>query len=127
MGGLMSGRYGGRPTVESTRTLDLYKLIRQGLLRPGHNLSRSIVWTRAGSDEPVGAIDYEAHMTGNKGHVRLRHTITDAGSAEAGPAQPRWSRPVNAGGTGHPSARSVEITQWSNEHEPNDRFQAHPR
>jgi hypothetical protein len=75
MGGLMSGRYGGRPTVESTPTLDLYKLIRQGFFRPGHSLSGSIVWTRAGSDEPIGAIDYEAHMTGNKGYVRLRHTI----------------------------------------------------
>ena len=51
MGGYNSGRHGGRPTVGSGLTLDLYKLIRQGLLKPGQYRGGSIIWTRARSGE----------------------------------------------------------------------------
>ena len=46
MGGYNSGRHGGRPTVGSGVTLDLYKLIRQGFLKPGQYRGGSIIWTR---------------------------------------------------------------------------------
>jgi hypothetical protein len=82
MGGYNSGRYGGRPTIESGLTLDLYKLIRQGLFRPGENLSGSIVWTHVGSGERIGSVGYEAHMAGDHGHVRLQYTTTHAYSGE---------------------------------------------
>jgi len=82
MGGSNSGRYGGRPTVGSGLTLDLYRLIRQKLFRRGQSLSGSIVWTRVGSGERVGSIGYEAHMEGDHGHVRLHYTTTSAYSGE---------------------------------------------
>jgi hypothetical protein len=82
MGGYNSGRYGGRPTVGSGLTLDLYRLVRQQLFRPGQNLSGSIVWTRVGSGERVNSVGYEAHLAGDFGHVRLHYTMTHAYSGE---------------------------------------------
>ena len=76
MGGYNSGRHGGRPTVGSGLTLDLYKLIRQGLLKPGQYRGGSIIWTRVGSGERVGWVDTD------RGHVRLRYTSTHAYNGE---------------------------------------------
>jgi hypothetical protein len=76
VGGYNSGRHGGRPTVGSGLTLDLYKLIRQRLFMPGLFRSGSIVWTGVVSGERVGSVDYEAHMAADRGHVRLRYTST---------------------------------------------------
>jgi hypothetical protein len=78
MGGSNSGRYGGRPTIESGLTLDLHRLIRQGLLVPGRYRRGSIVWTRVASDEQVGSVGYEARMEGDCGHVRLHYATTRA-------------------------------------------------
>jgi len=82
VGGYNSGRHGGRPTVGSGLTLDLYKLIRQGLLKPGQYRGGSFIWTRVGSGERVGSVDYEAHMAADRGHVRLRYTSTHADNGE---------------------------------------------
>ena len=82
VGGYNSGRHGGRPTVGSGLTLDLYKLIRQGLLKPGQYRGGSFIWTRVGSGERVGSVDYEAHMAADRGHVRLRYTSTRADNGE---------------------------------------------
>ena len=82
MGGYNSGRHGGRPTVGSGLTLDLYKLIRQGLLKPGQYRGGSFIWTRVGSKERVGSVDYKAHMAADRGHVRLRYTSTHAYNGE---------------------------------------------
>ena len=35
MGGMGSGRYGGRPVVDGCRSLDVNRLHREGCLRPG--------------------------------------------------------------------------------------------
>jgi hypothetical protein len=66
---------------ESGLTLNLYKLIRQGLFRPGH-CWESIFWTRVGSGEQVGSVCYEAYMGGDCGRVRLRYTTTRAYNGE---------------------------------------------
>jgi hypothetical protein len=76
VGGYGSGRHGGLPTVESGLTLDLYGLIRHGVVKPGHHRSGSIVWTRVGTGEEVASIRYEAHMGVDSGQVRLRYTAT---------------------------------------------------
>jgi hypothetical protein len=77
MGGYGSGRSGGRPTVDSGLTLDLYRLIQQGLLKPGGVVrGGSIVWTRSGTGERVGSIGYEADMGLDRGHIRLHYTTT---------------------------------------------------
>jgi len=81
MGGFNSGRSGGRPTPESGLTLNLYKLIRQGL-KPGQRVHGSIVWTRVGTGERVGTVGYEADTVGDCGHVRLRYTTTRAYDGE---------------------------------------------
>jgi hypothetical protein len=78
----MGGYNSGRPTVESGLTLDLYKVIRQGLFRPGQFRSGSIVWTHVGTGERVASIGYEAHMEGDGGQVRLHYTTTSAYSGE---------------------------------------------
>ena len=82
MGGYNSGRHGGRPTVESGLTLDLYRLIRQGLFKPGEYRGGSIIWTRVGSGERVGSVGYEAHMDGDCDHVHLHYTTTQAYNGE---------------------------------------------
>ena len=62
MGGPNSGRYGGRPTVESGLTLDLNKLVRERHFRPGHSGSGMLVWTRVVSGEQVGSVAYQVTM-----------------------------------------------------------------
>jgi hypothetical protein len=82
MGGPNSGRYGGRPTVESGLTLDLNKLIRDRLFRPGQSESGTLVWTHPGSREQVGSIGYQVTMADERGYVRLRYTATDSWTGE---------------------------------------------
>jgi hypothetical protein len=81
MGGSNSGRYGGRPTVESGLTLDLYRLIRQKLFQPGHR-SGSITWTHVGTGNRAGQIGYHAFMNDEDGFVRLHYITTNAYSGE---------------------------------------------
>ena len=71
MGGLGSGRYGGWPTVESSLTLDLYKLIHDGLLRPS---SGTLTWTYVGSGERVASVSYQVSMGDQRGWIHLRYT-----------------------------------------------------
>ena len=82
MGGYNSGRHGGRPTVESGLTLDLYKLIRDQIFRPGQNWGGSIIWTRVGSGERVGSVSYQAFMGDESGRVRLYYTSTNSWTGE---------------------------------------------
>jgi hypothetical protein len=82
MGGIGSGRYGGRPTVESGLTLDLYRLIRQKVFLPGGYCSGSIVWTWVSTGEQIATVGYEAFMHGDAGHVRLRYTTTHSYTGE---------------------------------------------
>jgi hypothetical protein len=56
MGGIGSGRYGGRPVVDECRSLDVNRLHREGCLRPGW--SGSFHWSR--DDEEVAAIGMRA-------------------------------------------------------------------
>ena len=71
MGGFGSGRYGGWPTVESGLSLDLYKLIRDGLLRPS---SGTLTWTCVGSGERVASVSYQVSMGDQRGWIRLNYT-----------------------------------------------------
>jgi len=81
MGGSNSGRYGGRPTVESGLTLDLYRLIHRRLFQSGHRTG-SIIWSRVGTDDRVGEIGYHAFIDDESGFVRLNYTMTNAYSGE---------------------------------------------
>ena len=56
MGGSGSGRYGGRPTTEGSRSLDVNRLHREGCLRPGW--TGTLRWSSDG--EKVGSIGARA-------------------------------------------------------------------
>lgn len=63
MGGLGSGtwtRWPTKPVVENGLTLDLYKLIKDGALRPGQSSSGSLTWSRLG--EPIASIGYQSNL-----------------------------------------------------------------
>ncbi len=73
MGGFNSGRRSGTPTVEDGHTLDLARLLRQGLAVPGALSRGSIVWTTT-TGERRGTVGYEADLTtGDTGRMRLRY------------------------------------------------------
>ena len=74
MGGSGSGRYGGRATVENGLTLDLPKLMRDQLFRPGCVWGGSLIWKIVSTGETVSSVSYEAHLGQETGRVRLRYT-----------------------------------------------------
>jgi hypothetical protein len=81
MGGIGSGNHGGRPTVEDGLVLDLNRLIRQRIFRPG-GWSGSIVWSEVHSGRETARIGYECFMGQESGRVRLTYTTTHAWSGE---------------------------------------------
>src|SRR4051794_8660732 len=76
MGGFGSGRYGGRPTVEDGLTLNLSKLFRDGLLRPGQSSHGTLTWTTVGTGKRVASIGYLAILDDERGRMRLQYTTT---------------------------------------------------
>jgi hypothetical protein len=64
MGGLGSGRSGGRPRTED------------GL--PGCAWSGSVVWTDTRTSERGGSVSYQVYLGEESGRVRLKHTSTRA-------------------------------------------------
>jgi len=76
MGGLGSGRSGGRPTTQDGLTLSLSTLLRDRLFRSGCGQSGSITWTSTATGEQVGSVSYEAHLGQESGRVRLRYTTS---------------------------------------------------
>lgn len=70
MGGYGSGRYGGRPTADMSKRIDLAWMIRQRLAIPGHARQGTLSWNCGG--EPAGSISYEADMRDpNDSELRL--------------------------------------------------------
>ncbi len=65
MGGLGSGRHWGcgRTTVEDGLTLDINKLVRDGIIRPAQWRSGTLRWTWVATGEESGSIGYEANLT----------------------------------------------------------------
>lgn len=82
MGGYGSGRSGGRATTDSGLALNLPKLIRDGLFRPGCAWGGSLIWTNTTTGERVGSIGYEAHLGEESGRVRLYYTTTSNWNGE---------------------------------------------
>ncbi|HYF53926.1 MAG TPA: hypothetical protein VEA41_06680 [Salinarimonas sp.] len=76
MGGYGSGRSGGGPTIEDGLALDLGKLMRGRLFRPGQAWGGSIVWTNTRTGEQISSIGYQAQLGDEHGRVRLHYTTT---------------------------------------------------
>lgn len=60
MGGFGSGRYGGRPTADMSKRIDLAWMIRTGRATPGQWISGSLSWNCGG--EHAGSVSYTANM-----------------------------------------------------------------
>lgn len=60
MGGYNSGRWGGRPTADMSKRIDIAWMIRTGWARPGQLVRGTLSWNCGG--EPAGSIGYEADM-----------------------------------------------------------------
>ena len=60
MGGFGSGRYGGRPTADMSKKVDLAWMMRTGRAKPGQWISGSLSWNCGG--QPAGSISYSANM-----------------------------------------------------------------
>jgi hypothetical protein len=75
MGGVGSGRWGGRPTVGSGLSLDINKLLRDGSITRNATTTGTLAWSRYG--EQVASIGYQAVLGPERGHIRLSWTRTD--------------------------------------------------
>ncbi len=73
MGGTGSCNSGGRPTIEAALKLDLYHLIRTGSFKTGATVTGSPAWTDGYTGEQTASIGYKAHMTEERGWVRLTY------------------------------------------------------
>lgn len=82
MGGFGSGRYGGRPTVEDSLTLNLPRLFKNGWLKPGARIYGTLRWTRVSTGEETASIGFHSHLDEDDGYVRLHWTSTDRRSGE---------------------------------------------
>lgn len=71
MGGFNSGNHGGKSTTTDMRALDVRKVQREGLLRPGHSFGWS--WTRGG--ETIASINIKV----DSGGVTLDYRQRDRG------------------------------------------------
>jgi len=75
MGGLGSGRYGGRPTVEDGLCLNINKLLRDGLL---HNKlsSGTLTWSNVCTGEKTASVSYHLNRNESDGELRLEYRST---------------------------------------------------
>ena len=76
MGGYGSGRPSSRATVESGLKLNLAKLMKDGLVRPGVSCAGSLTWTNTATGEKVCSIGFETQMGDESGRARLHYTTT---------------------------------------------------
>jgi hypothetical protein len=82
MGGYGSGRSGGRPTVESSLTLNLARLFDTGWLKPGIWTSGTLRWSIIGTGEETASMSFEARLGKEEGDIRLRWISTNPWSGE---------------------------------------------
>jgi hypothetical protein len=113
MGGYGSGRSGGWLTTESGLTLNLSKLLRDGLVGPVSFRAGSIVWTNTSTGEQAGSIGYEANLGQESGRVRLNTRQPDGTESAASPITGSSSTQrlnLSAAGDGGSSAPSDRRT-----------------
>jgi hypothetical protein len=82
VGGYGSGRSGGRPTVESSLTLDLQRLFKTRWLKAGARTSGLLQWTLVRTGEVTDSIGFQSDLGEQTGYVQLRRTSTNQRSGE---------------------------------------------
>lgn len=76
MGGNGSGRWGGRPTVENSLTLNLSWLLETGWLKPRASTRGTLRWSAVGTGE-ITSVGFESCLGEQSGYIRLHWTFTD--------------------------------------------------
>ena len=71
MGSNLSGNYGGRPTVEGCRVLDIGRLRHQEVIRPNCRTTGHYAWTDADTGEQKASICFDAKLGDDHGSLRL--------------------------------------------------------
>lgn len=79
MGGRGSGRSGGRPAVEDALALDLSKLLRDRLIRPGTTIVSSLHWRNTCTGTEIASISYTCTMAGDAGSFTAEYVVTRRG------------------------------------------------
>ena len=82
MGGYGSGRSGGRPTVESSLTLDLRRLFKTGWLKVDARILGLLQWTLVSTGKEAASIGFQSDLGEESGYVQLRWTSTNLRSGE---------------------------------------------
>lgn len=79
MGGVGSGRYGGRPIVEDALALDLAVLLRKKLISTGSTVASSLHWRNTRTGAETASIGYRCTMTAEAGIFSAEYTVTRFG------------------------------------------------
>ena len=82
MGGYGSGRYGGRPTVEDSLTLNLPRLLKDRLLKVGAWTFGALRWTVVSTGKEIASMGFRAHVGEDNGYIQLNWTSKDRWSGE---------------------------------------------
>lgn len=84
MGGIGSGRQGGRPTVDEGLPLDINRLLRDGQILPGRWVQGALRWTVVGTDREVASLGYEADLVDpSAAWMRLRYAVGEGEARRA--------------------------------------------
>lgn len=82
MGGYGSGRFGGRPTADMSKRIDIAWMIRTGRASPGFYQSGILSWTCG--EHPAGSISYVADIRDSENAIlRLSFTRGPEGDRES--------------------------------------------
>lgn len=75
MGGMGSGRYGGRPTVEDGLCLNINTLLRDGLFQH-RTTSGILIWRNLHTGDKTASISFDLKRSGAGGKLRLDYRTT---------------------------------------------------
>ena len=109
MGGYGSGRWGtskpGRKLiVESCRTLDVNRLVQQGVIRPNADRRGAWEWRNDPDDEtPSASVGFDVRTGTDSGVLRLRYTVTFLRVGKNGSAAELMNFPIRLVTTRLPS------------------------
>ena len=86
--------------AESSLTLDLNEMLRDGFMRPmSSRLNGTLVWRNVATGEETSRLGCAAHLDEQSGHMRLNYTITRYWTGERIPVEyviQLWTTAVSA-------------------------------
>ncbi len=82
MGGYGSGRSAIRPALDGGLRLDLYRLIRDGLVKPDCHAGGTLTWSNTRTGAVLATIGFTVDTGMEGGTLRLRYTSTSRATRE---------------------------------------------